>query len=255
MDFVFNLIYESQTIPFRQGVKFKNYNMVSIISVCAYILALIINGTIGVKTGKSTSDSYHLVVTPPPWAFSIWGIIFTTTLIALLWSIHTVSWSLETHLYFWLYCFTISVWILLWAVVSKITILLCKIVLILLTINIYLLWKSTLVLDNDDWSIYLMRGTIAFQLGWTSSAQCLNFCICLVHVFGVTQDMISKLVWICLIIAHSIYLCLAYFHSKQYNKNMLLNFGGYLLSMTWAIMGVAISYNNYSSGRAMNKLK
>ncbi|CAD8143805.1 unnamed protein product [Paramecium pentaurelia] len=237
MDFLFNLIYESQTIPFRQGVKFKNYNMVSIISVCAYILALIINGTIGVKTGKSTSDSYHLVVTPPPWAFSIWGIIFTTTLIALLWSIHTVSWSLETHLYFWLYCFTISVWILLWAV------------------NIYLLWKSTLVLDNDDLSIYLMRGAIAFQLGWTSSAQCLNFCICLVHVFGVTQDMISKLVWVCLIIAHSIYLCLAYFHSKQYNKNMLLNFGGYLLSMTWAIMGVAISYNNYSSGRAMNKLK
>ena len=36
-----------------------------------------INGTIGVKTAKSTSDSYKLVVTPPPWAFSIWGVIFS----------------------------------------------------------------------------------------------------------------------------------------------------------------------------------
>lgn len=41
-----------------------------------YIGALIINGTIGVKTAKKTSDSYKLVVTPPSWAFSIWGVIF-----------------------------------------------------------------------------------------------------------------------------------------------------------------------------------
>lgn len=47
------------------------------ISITSFILALIINGTIGVKTGKTTSDKYHLSITPPSWAFSIWGIIFS----------------------------------------------------------------------------------------------------------------------------------------------------------------------------------
>lgn len=34
---------------------------------------------------------------------------------------------------------------------------------------------------------------------------------------------------------------------------MLINFGAYILSMSWAILGVAISYNNYVNEKSLNK--
>ena len=93
------------------------------ISCVLYLIALVVNGTLGAKTGKISNEKYHLIFQPPGWAFSIWGVIFckflylmlVSTLIALIWVCSVAAWSFTSHVIFWAYCIFISLWVALWS--------------------------------------------------------------------------------------------------------------------------------------------
>ena len=107
------------------------------ISCVLYVIALVVNGTLGAKTGKISNEKYHLIFTPPGWAFSIWGVIFckylylilVTTLIALIWVCSVAAWSFTSHVIFWAYCITIGLWVAIWSIGTKTAMTACMLVL------------------------------------------------------------------------------------------------------------------------------
>ncbi|KAM3142120.1 hypothetical protein pb186bvf_005774 [Paramecium bursaria] len=235
---------ELQASQFIQGTKFDNYALVCTISCVLYVIALVVNGTLGAKTGKISNEKYHLIFTPPGWAFSIWGVIFLTTLIALIWVCSVAAWSFTSHVIFWAYCITIALWVAIWSIGTKKAMTACMLVLFAISASLYMLWESTLNTNSDSAATELMRSTIAFQLGWTGSAQVLNFCVFLAYgPLRVSQRLLANIVWGFLFLSHLTFITLAIFATRHYQKSFLPNFAGYFFSMAWACTGVYISYS------------
>jgi len=190
----------------------------------AFVATLIINylstnGAIG-KTQSELSDKYYLPITPPGWAFSIWGLIY-------LWQgawiiFHSAmsckySSELESTLMFgrgfyvsWiLSCACNMGWIVAFAT-EQIT--LSTFILLAITGTLYWnLWTTHRYLGqlNDDKAVYppflisskciqtayrvLVLNGVAFYATWTSIAQCLNIAITLTYEADV--DVYCSCLW------------------------------------------------------------
>lgn len=81
-----NLIYSGDTpsSEFNDLIKFQNYNLICSynfkifrISILLYCANLIINYTVGMKTGEVSKNTFYLEVTPPGLFFIIWAFIFS----------------------------------------------------------------------------------------------------------------------------------------------------------------------------------
>ena len=67
----------------------KNTKTKSLVNLIAFILTLFINalGSLGYINGmsqKAISDKYHTLITPAPFTFSIWGLIYLLVLFSLI---------------------------------------------------------------------------------------------------------------------------------------------------------------------------
>jgi len=172
------------------------------------------SGVIG-KTQKELSEKYGLPITPPGWAFSIWGLIYAWQ---ALWIIYHLviscvkSSDIKSTLMFgrgfyisWIVsCLCNMGWIVAFAT-EQIT--LSTFVLIAITLALYTnLWFSHRYLGSmdDDKSVYpsflvsskcarvtyriLVLNGVAFYATWTSIAQCLNIAITLTYEAKVDLD-------------------------------------------------------------------
>lgn len=86
-------------------------------SVLTYILCIIVNAIsniAGPHTVAAVSDKYNLWVTPPPFIFSIWGLIYTLVTVILYQACTKNTWSPKTHIFFALVNFANAGWIYMW---------------------------------------------------------------------------------------------------------------------------------------------
>jgi len=184
-----------------------------------FVATLIVNylstsGYIGTPQAD-LSDKYYLPITPPGWAFSIWGLIYLWQASWIIY--HTVitckySEELKSTLMFgrgfyisWiLSCLCNMGWIVAFAT-EQIT--LSTFVLLAITFTLYWnLWTSHKYIGNldDDKTVYpsflisskcarttyrvLVLNGVAFYGTWTSIAQCLNIAITFTYEADVDVD-------------------------------------------------------------------
>jgi len=209
--------------------------------LAAFVVTLVINylsttGVIGTPQ-KDLSDKYYLPITPPGWAFSIWGVIYLWQAVWIIYHAviscqyssdlqadNTLMFGLSFYVSWILSCACNMGWIVAFAT-EQIT--LSTFILLAITGTLYWnLWTTHRYLGqlDDDKKVYpsflisskciqsayrgLLLNGVAFYGTWTSIAQCLNIAITLTYeakVDAYTASLVALsvltatlvLYWIC----------------------------------------------------------
>lgn len=133
--------------------------MNKIINITLFIVTLVANSIIGVRTDNST----ELDISPTNTTFSIWGLIYSSLFISLL---ITKKWNNYQTGLFSISCLSNILWLYFW---SKKNIEIANIFLFILPLSLLLLWFS-LLKKNDSFVL----NSLALYTGWTIGAFLLN---------------------------------------------------------------------------------
>ncbi|MGO4936494.1 TspO/MBR family protein [Fundicoccus sp. Sow4_H7] len=214
----------------------KNTKMKSWINLIVFIVTLFINalGSLGYINGmsqKAVSDKYHTLITPAPFTFSIWGLIYLLVLFSLIMMIIKEK---ETSVKKLINIFTpifllSSILNILWIVTfsyEKIgisTVLIFMLLISLTTIN------KKLVENRREISFRLTSIAFGLYAGWLTIATVVNVSAFLVSVEWNGLG-ISPAIWAPVILFISIFIVLGI--------NIKLNNAIYPLPIAWAYFGI-----------------
>lgn len=133
--------------------------MNKIINISSFIITLLANGIIGVRT----NDSTELDISPNNTTFSIWGLIYSSLLFSLF---LTNNWTNYQTSLFSISCLSNILWLYFW---SKKNIEIANIFLFTLPVSLLMLWYS-LLKKNETF----LLNSIGLYTGWTIGAFLLN---------------------------------------------------------------------------------
>ena len=222
---------------------------------------------------NTLADKYSLEITPPGWAFSIWGIIYTWQALWLLYILyHSIIWRAQlTHTLTFGTVFYISwiascifngSWILLFSF-EYITI--STVVLILISVALYVnaysnhkyIGLASEYNPNDDASnntlypMYILNQTvivlyrilllngITFYATWTSIAQCLNIAIFLTYVANVYSNTASLVALAILNVVLLVYWFLDFYYLRKW---LVYTYSPYAV-LLWALGAISTNPN------------
>ncbi|KAM3144735.1 hypothetical protein pb186bvf_003044 [Paramecium bursaria] len=211
--------------------------LLGISSILSYILLLTWNGYIGQNIGRVSSQVFPVIVTPPGLFFAIWSVIFVLLFASLCLVYWYSAWNIKTFLSLYFYFATYIIWMYFFSTGTKYGLVICTFDIFLITFSLFLIWKYSFDIDDDSKAQKFIRQSIAFQMGWTASASCLNLCIFLVYICEMSQQSICFLIWIYLGLAHSLISLLAYKQAGSDKIKFIQNFGLYYASCSWALIG------------------
>eukprot|EP00704_Kipferlia_bialata_P001942 g1942.t1 len=152
-----------------------SHRRLAVVSTVVFIAMLLANGPLGGNIG-SVSNKYNLCITPPAYAFSIWGLIYLGLIgfIVMLYVLPPAR-KQKTHQLFWVSCFLNAAWIvafthewLYWQAV----------VIVSMTASLIALYTQL----NNHW---LVRSSIALYLGWLLAASTLG--VSIVYKYRLSQ--------------------------------------------------------------------
>lgn len=196
-------------------------------------------GFINGMTQKEVSDKYPTLITPPPFTFSIWGVIYTLLIISMIFLLvnSTKSYSkrffAEISPVFWLSCIFNIGWIVFFSLerifISAIFILLLLISLLIVTI------KSTPIGNERNGLIPM---TFGIYSGWILIATVVNIASLLVSLkwngFGIPEGVWA---FIILIVAFGIS-----FGVQRKVRNVF-----FTLPIAWAYIGIGILHRDLNN--------
>lgn len=208
----------------------------SVINIILYILTLAVNflgasGYINGMTQKAVSDKYLTLITPAPFTFSIWGLIYVLVIIGLIWLLvkngepQAASMTKVISKLFWLTCIFDIFWIISfsyeWMLVSV----------LLIAVFLLSLTRITLAIRNEkDSSLKQFMGlTFGVFTGWLTIATVVNISAFLVSIgwngFGISAQTLAVITLVAALVV------VAYVQSQL--RNPLVS-----LTVAWAMLGI-----------------
>lgn len=212
-----------------------------------FVACVIINGVIGVagpNSAGAVSDKFKLYITPPGFIFSIWGLIYTTLGIAILYACIKDCWQPKTHIAMMIVNIFNAIWVGVWSIGTIAAIAVCLFIILVLPSGLLYVWYTMYHKEGLDWIYYAMRNTIAFYAGWVVGATNLNFGIILVYGLGVSQSAEVIIFWV---VAPLMVIVICAINSKVQGLNGFLSCLCVWLSAFWAFGGAiatTISHKN-----------
>lgn len=195
------MIIETKDLSFKKDYKYP------IISTVMFIITIIINyvGNTGIfgYTQKEISDMYRNFMTPEPFAFSIWGIIYALIAAFLIYQFYISSKSRyspqvldKLNIYFILTCVFNILWNITW-LSNRIAI--STVLIFIFTIILGLINTHILKMPRNIYS-KLIPIAFATYFGWLTVATVTNVSAYLVSIkwdmFGINEHIITCLVYI-----------------------------------------------------------
>jgi len=189
---------------------------------------------------QQDQGSYPVRATPPPYFFSIWGVIYALTGLLLLYILFSRHWTDRTHTWMML----TSMFSILWVVLGFLGPIKAKpvlrwLALIMIVFSLLQVWRTILPEYYSTRGPYLFaRNIIAFYLGWATCASCIGLSIVSVYTIDCTQTAGVYVFWI------AVATLILFMVAQAMQLKALDGFVGFFLSALWAIVGVIISLNN-----------
>ncbi|NBI29290.1 TspO/MBR family protein [Chengkuizengella marina] len=221
----------------------RNRRFLVLANIIFYILVLLVNYLanaipINGKTTGEISAQYPILITPAPYAFAIWGLIYTLLGCFIIYqalpktsqkpSLQKIGW------WFVLSCIFNITWILVWHF-EKIG--LSVLVMICLLTSLIIIYRRVRFTDASISIVEKICVQIPFSiyLGWISIATIVNISVFLYDVEWSGWG-ISEVVWSLIMLLFAIILCIIV--SYPY-KDV-----GYVLVYIWAFIAIAIKQND-----------
>ncbi len=217
----------------------KNYRKNVFISLALYFVTLFVNALsgAGLINGNSQSDvsrAYPSGITPAPYAFSIWGVIYLCILLSILTPLfnnseRNIKNINEISILFWISClFNIA-----WTVVfSYEFIWLSAILIVCILIFAFKIMVRLKKMSGHKNGIFDLG--FGLYAGWLSIASVVNFVAFLVSInfkfFG-NREMFDSILL-------SVFILLIALIQKRHNNPF------YNLSIIWAFIGILVRYSN-----------
>lgn len=155
----------------------SNWKTLKLISLPALIITLIINYTMTTDIGTN-SDLYMTRYTPANWAFAIWGVIYTSLALMILFTKQFQT--LGSNLIFLVSCLINIGWVILWSRIDDDStyIAYANILTALLPVTLVMLWRS---MRGEEYSIE--RNFVAIYAAWSFSAFIVNALMAYQHSY------------------------------------------------------------------------
>lgn len=189
------------------------------------------------KSLSNISNTYNTSITPPNWAFGIWGLIYTGLLcfsVAQLFPKLNLQTTVKNISYwFMLSCVGNMTWLLLFSIGKKETIYTSLFVIITLLISLYVIQIKAKIFKNNhfSWSkLLLVDIPFSLYLGWIIFATFLNLAIV---IKVLKQDMNQYL----LFLIFAIMLTAVYLSNLYFNNNYVTQ-----LVYIYGLLSLAIKY-------------
>lgn len=211
-------------------------------NILAFVFTITLNGLangvpLGGQTTGELSDKYPSLFTPAGYVFSIWGLIYLTLTIFIVWQAlpqqrnNATLTAIRTP--FLASCAANGAWILAWHYDQLILSLLLMITLLCALIHIY----RTLNMDQTNSSVaerWIMHLPFSIYLGWISVAIIANFSALQIDQ-GWDNAMFSAITWTLLKIGLA----------ATISTFVLLRFrdGAFMLVTVWACIGIATKHS------------
>lgn len=221
----------------------KNFSLLSIGNIAAFIITLIINGLanttlIGGRTTASVSNMYPTLITPAGYVFAIWGIIYVLLAIFLVYQAlprnKDKPFQKQISFLFILTCVFNIAWLFLWQnlLLSYSTIVIAAFLLSLIAIYLRLnIGKSTVPLKEK----LAVQLPFSVYLGWVTIATIANISVALTAAnwdgFGINVET-----WAILVLAIALLLDLIVIATRHDIA--------YSLVFIWALAGIAVNQNS-----------
>ena len=197
-----------------------------------FIVSTLVNGLLAFRI----MDLYKLDITPPPFFFSIWGLIYTLMFVLLIYLTVRKHWTNETHTKMTLASFLNMLWVIITALNFGGGVFFMFLIIVGLALTLAIVWK---LIEHDQYDrpakyIFVIN-TVSLYLGWVVSAAVLNFSQMLVYGFNTSQGTATAFFWILIVLVD--FTCI-YLAARD---DALVGFIGFIAASLWALLGVVIS--------------
>lgn len=211
-------------------------------------MTLMVNYLLGINRNKEVSDKFSLWVTPPPYFFAIWGLIYTGLIVANIYNLVNNVWNLKTHVYFGITNTLNIIWTIVFDIGTRASVSFAAFILIGLTFFIFMTWveMGNVPVKNFTIITYVMRNIFAFYLGWCIAATNINFGMDIVYWWRASKFTQMVAFWI---MAPLCAIGVFMYNWKKYGKTGILSCFSAVFSVAWAFIGAAITSNKCLSGK------
>lgn len=220
------------------NLHFKFFNLLSFISTII-INVLTINGFGPFKSITNISNEYNTLITPPNWAFSIWGLIYLGLLIFIFCQFgktNIINNLIDKIGYKFIFsCLFNILWLVCFCYGNKISITISVLMITSLLISLFLIQKKCGFFVNYFNFTELFGFAIPFSLylGWITTATLVN----IATVIDVYFDISSNLY---------IYTILLFISLMLFSINLLI-YNNFVTSFVYLYVLASLLIKNYNS--------
>ena len=189
------------------------------------------------KNQASASAKLSLRITPPGVFFGIWGIIYISLIVSLLYAVLSGAWTTTPKVLFGVASILNGVWLYFFPQATRTSNVISMLILVALATVNEALWIELTAIDTGSAWDWVNCNIIAFYQGWLTAATHLNIGVVLVYTFGLGKDAQAKIFWIVLP------LCVAGITLLDVTStNGLRNCIAFFVSAIYGIVGALITY-------------